>query len=239
MTLDQWLHILGLGVLFVCSAFFSGSETALMSMDKLRVKYLAEKDRPGAKRLEQMLSKPDELLSAILVGNNLVNIMLSVFATALFIDLLGQSGELMTILILTPLLLIFSEVCPKTYAATYPEKLSFKVLHPLRFFMWLLRPVTRVVSGVSGLLTRFLRAEEQAPLISEDEIRSIIEFGEHAGVVAEDKRRMLHGVFDLSEIRVRDVMVPRTEVVGLSVDADFSEVVQLAAKARHSRFPVF
>ena len=239
MTTDQWLHVLGLLVLFVFSAFFSSSETALMSMDRLRVKYLAEKERPGAKRLEALLSKPDDLLSAILVGNNLVNIMISVFATALFLDLFGQGGELMTILILTPLLLIFSEVCPKTYAATYPEKLSFRVLQPIRFFMWLLQPVTAVVSGISGLLTRFLRGEEQAPLISEDEIRSIIEFGEDAGVVGKDKRLMLHGIFDLSEIRVRDVMVPRTEVVGLSVAADFKDVVQLTAQARHSRFPVY
>jgi putative hemolysin len=239
MTTDQWLHILGLFVLFICSAFFSSSETALMSMDRLRVKYLADKELPGAKGLEKLLSKPDDLLSAILVGNNLVNIMISVFATALLIDLFGQGGELMTILILTPLLLIFSEVCPKTYAATYPEKLSFRVLHPIRFFMWLLRPVTWIVSSISGLLTRFLRGEGQAPLISEDEIRSIIGFGEDAGVVAEDKRRMLHGIFDLSKIRVRDVMVPRTEVVGVSVDADFKDVAKLTAQARHSRFPVY
>jgi putative hemolysin len=239
MTTDQWLHVLGLFVLFIFSAFFSSSETALMSMDRLRVKYLAEKERPGAKRLEALLSKPDDLLSAILVGNNLVNIMISVFATALFLDLFGQGGELMTILILTPILLIFSEVCPKTYAATYPEKLSFRVLHPIRFFMWMLRPVTAVVSGVSRILTHFLRGKIQAPLISEDEIRSIIGFGEDEGVVAEDQRRMLHGIFDLSQSRVRDVMVPRTEVVGISVDAAFQDVVKLTAQARHSRFPVY
>ncbi len=239
MTTDQWLHVLGLFVLFFFSAFFSGSETALMSMDRLRVRYLADKEQPGAKALQTLLAKPDDLLSAILVGNNLVNIMLSVFAAALFIDLFGESGELMTIVVLTPLLLIFSEVCPKTYAATYPEKLSFRVLRPIRFFMWLLRPVTAVVSGVSGLLTHFLRGERQVHSISEDEIRSIIEFGENAGVVGKDKRRMIHGIFDLSEIRVRDVMVPRTEVVGISVEADFKDVVQLTAQARHSRFPVY
>jgi len=239
MTYDQWLHIFGLLILFVLSAFFSGSETALMSMDRLRVKYLAEKDRPGARKLLNLVENPDSLLSAILVGNNVVNIMVSVFATTLFIDFFGERGELMTILVLTPVLLIFSEVCPKTYAASYPEKLSFRVLHPIRFFMWLLRPITWVVSGVSRLFTRFLHADEERPIISEDEIRTIIEFGEDAGVVAKDKRRMLHGIFDLSEIRVRDVMVPRTEVVGISADADFSSVVQLAAEARHSRFPVY
>jgi putative hemolysin len=210
-----------------------------MSMDKMRVKYLAEKDRRGARKLATILDRPEDLLSAILVGNNVVNIMASVFATTLFIELFGERGELVTILVLTPFLLIFSEVCPKTYAANYPEKLSFAVLQPISFVMWLLRPITWMVSGVSSLLTRFLHSEEQRPLISEDEIRSIIEFGEHAGVVAKDKRRMLHGVFDLAEIRVRDVMVPRTEVVGIEVGASFAEVVQLAATARHSRFPIY
>jgi putative hemolysin len=239
MTNDQWIHAAGLIVLFLMSAFFSGSETALMSMDRMRVKYLAEKDRPGARKLAQILERPESLLGAILVGNNVVNIMASVFATTLFMELFGEKGELMTILILTPLLLVFSEVCPKTYAANYPEKLSFAVLHPVRFIMWLLRPVTWLVGGISSLLTRFLHGEVEKPLISEDEIRSIIQFGEHAGVVAKDKRRMLHGIFDLAEIRVRDVMVPRTEVVGIEVGASFTEVVKLVATAHHSRFPVY
>lgn len=239
MTNEQWLHVGGLLVLFVLSAFFSGSETALMSMDRMRVKYLAEKDRRGARKLAELLERPASVLSAILVGNNVVNIMVSVFATTLFVEFFGKRGELLTILILTPVLLIFSEVCPKTYAANYPEKMSFAVLHPIRFVMWLLRPVTWLVAGLSGLLTRLLRGDAERPLISVDEIRSIIEYGGHTGVVAKDKRRMLHGVFNLSEIRVRDVMVPRTEVVGIEAGASFAEVVQLAATARHSRFPVY
>ncbi len=239
MTQDQWLHIVGLFFLFIFSAFFSGSETALMSMDTLRVKYLAEKNRPGARMLAEILARPDKLLGAILVGNNLVNIMVSVFATTLFIDFFGQRGELLTIIVLTPLLLIFAEVCPKTYAAQYPEKISFAILHPIRFFIWLLRPVTWLVGGFSKLLIHFLHGEADRPPISQDEIRSIIEYGEHAGAVGKEKRRMLHGVIDLSEIRVRDVMVPRTEVVGIEVNTGFSEVVKLMARAHHSRFPVY
>lgn len=239
MTINQWLHIAGLLALFIMSAFFSGSETALMSMDRMRVKYLAEKDRPGARKLAELLERPEKLLSAILVGNNVVNIMASVFATTFFIEIFGQRGELMTILILTPLLLVFSEICPKTYAAHFPEKLSFLVLHPVRLIMWVLRPVTWLVGGISSLLNRFLHAEVETPLISEDEIRSIIQYGEHAGVVAKDKRRMLHGIFDLAEIRVRDVMVPRTEVVGIEAGTSFADVVKLAAKEHHSRFPVY
>jgi len=236
---EQSLDLAVLVVLFTLSGFFSGSETALMSIDRLRVKYLARKGRPGAARLEALLNRPDRLLSAILVGNNLVNIAVSVFATALCLELFGAHGELLTILILTPLLLIFGEIGPKVYAAKYPEKLSFAVLNPIGAIMWLLTPVTWMVGGVSTLMTRLLRGEEQRPLISEDELRSFIEFGEHAGVVAKEKRKMLHGVFDLGEIRVRDVMVPRTEVVGIEAGAPFAEVVKIVADTRHSRFPVY
>ncbi len=239
MTSDQWLHLIGLGVLFLFSAFFSGSETALMSMDRLRVKYLADKDHKDARKLDSLLEEPEHLLSTILVGNNLVNIAVSVFATTLLIDLFGGRGEFLTILILTPLLLIFAEVCPKTYAARYPEKLSFKVLYPIRFAMWLLTPVNWVVTRISGLLTKLLQGEDARPLISEDEIRTMIKFGESAGVVAQDKRRMLHGVFDLSEIRVRDVMVPRTEVVGVEVGTPLNELIRIGSEVRHSRFPVY
>jgi putative hemolysin len=239
LTGEQTLQLIGLGILFALSAFFSGSETALMSMDRLRVKYLARKGIPKAAQLQALLDHPDKLLGAILVGNNVVNIAASVFATALCIEFFGEHGELLTIVILTPLLLVFGEVGPKSYAAKFPEKLSFVVLHPVRAIVWLLTPVTWVVSGISSLFTRLLRGEEQRPLISEDELRSFIEFGEHAGVVAKGTRKMLHGVFDLGEVRVRDVMVPRTEVVGIEADTPFAEVLRIVADARHSRFPVF
>lgn len=239
LTNGQMFELGGLVILFALSAFFSGSETALMSMDRLRVKYLARKGRQGAAQLEALLDRPDRLLGAILVGNNLVNIATSVFATALCIEFFGEHGELLTIAILTPLLLIFGEIGPKSYAAKFPEKLSFLVLYPVRSIVWLLTPVTWVLSGIASLFTRLLRGEEQRPLISEDELRSFIEFGEHAGVVAKEKRKMLHGVFDLGDTRVRDVMLSRTEVVGIEVNTPFAEVVKIVAGARHSRFPVF
>jgi putative hemolysin len=236
---DHWFHLSILVILFVFSGFFSGSETALISLDKMRLKYLVQKKRRGAERLEALLDRPDHLLSAILVGNNLVNVAASVFATTLFVELYGQRGELMTILILTPLLLIFSEVAPKTYAAQYAEKVSFLVLRPIILFMWLLTPVVWLVTGTSRLLTRFMHGEEKRPLISEDEIRSIITVGEQTGVVAKEKRRMLHGVIELSRIRVRDVMIPRTEVVGVDVEATFEDILLTMQQAHHSRFPVF
>jgi putative hemolysin len=213
----------------------------LLALDRMRVKYLQQKRQPGADRLATLLESPDRLLGGILVGNNLVNIAASVVATGLLVRHFGDRGEWLTILILTPVLLIISEVCPKTYAAQYPEKVSFLVLRPIMAVLWLLSPVVRIVILVSGLLTGLLRGrakEENLPL-SEDEIRSIIQVGEESGVVAAEQRRMLHGIFDLTETRVRDVMLPRTEVVGIAAGADFREILEIVRNSGHSRFPVY
>ncbi|SHI81099.1 putative hemolysin [Malonomonas rubra DSM 5091] len=240
MSDEALWRLLALLALLALSGFFSGSETALLSLDKLRVRFLQQTERRGAAKLAKLLDDPDRLLSGILVGNNLVNIAASVIATGLFVGYFGERGELYTVLILTPILLIFSEVCPKTYAAQYPEKMSFFVLNPIRFVVWSLTPVVLVVSSLSKALTRFFRSKEAEGLsVSEDEIRAIIEVGEESGVVAAEQRRMLHGIFDLSETRVRDVMIPRTEVVGVEVSAGFDEVLATVQQARHSRFPVY
>ncbi|KIH77942.1 putative hemolysin [Geoalkalibacter ferrihydriticus] len=237
---DIWLRLALLGVLFVLSAFFSGSETALMALDKLRVKYLVKKKKKHAERLERMLDQPDRLLGAILVGNNLVNIAASVFATGLFVHLYGERGELLTILVLTPILLIFAEICPKTYSARNPERVSFWVLRPILAVMWLLAPVIWVVTRVSRLLTQWMQGDDKpSPILSEDEIRNIISVGEEAGVLPKENRRMLHGIFDLSAIRARDIMIPRTEVVAIEANTSFDEALLLAQEARHSRFPVY
>jgi len=237
---DQLIRLIILAVLFLLSAFFSGSETALMAIDRLRVKYLVQKKRRGAQNLEDLLDQPDRLLGTILIGNNLVNIAISVIATGLFVHRYGERGELITILVLTPVLLFFSEISPKSYAAKYPEKLSFIVLRPILMAVWLMFPLVWLVTGFSRLFTRFLPGEtDNRPIISEDEIRTLINVGEQTGVVAKNQRRMLHGVFELSQTRVRDVMIPRTEVVGIDAGCTFAEVLLLVQQSRHSRFPVY
>ena len=240
MTDEISWRLLALLILLILSGFFSGSETALLALDKLRVRFLQQKQHPGADKLAALLENPDRLLSGILVGNNLVNIAASVIATGLCVSYFGEGGELLTVLILTPILLIFSEVCPKTYAAQYPEKMSFLVLNPIRFVVWILAPVIFVVSSISRLMTSFIRKKEGEKLsVSEDEIKAMIEVGEESGVVAAEQRQMLHGIFDLSETRVRDIMIPRTEVVGIDISASFQDVLVAIQEKRHSRFPVF
>ena len=168
-------RILALFFLLLLSGFFSGSETAFTSLDRLRLRLLQQKQHPGADKLAALVDNPDRTLSGVLVGNNLVNIASSVIAAGLFVSLFGHQGEWLTILILTPILLIFSEVCPKTLAAQYPERFSFIVLRPMRGFLFVLAPVIRVVAGLSRMLTSFLRKHQAEGLhILEDGIKALI-----------------------------------------------------------------
>lgn len=240
MTTEQLIHLAILFALFAVSAFFSSSETALLSFDRMRLSYLVQKKRRGAEHLEHLLNHPDHLLGTLLVGNNIVNIIASVFSTTLIVELFGpERGELYTILVLTPLLLIFAEVAPKTYAARRSEKVSFIVLPAVRLSMLLLTPIVWVISGISRLLISAFGAEERRQTISEDEIRTMINVGEQTGSVAQEKQKMLHGVFELSETQVRDVMIPRTEVVGIELQTPFAEILRIAQNSSHSRFPVY
>lgn len=141
MSDNMWFDVAVMGLLFMLSAFFSGSETALMALDRSRVRYLVEKKRSGAADLEKMLSHPDRLLGGLLIGNNIVNIALSVLATTFFVRLYGERGDLLTIAILTPLVLIVSEVCPKTIAARRAEVVSFLVRRPIKVVLFLLGPL--------------------------------------------------------------------------------------------------
>lgn len=240
MTTEHLFHLLGLGLLLLFSCFFSGSETALFALDRMRLNYLVQKKRPHADQLEKLLSRPDRLLGTLLIGNNIVNIALSVFATTFLVGLFGEKNtELLTIGILTPILLIFGEVTPKTYAARHAEPVAFFVLPFVRLCMLVLTPLVWVVSGISRLFTRLFGTQEARPMISEDEIRTIITSGEQSGAVAQEKQQMLHGVFDLAHIQVRDVMVPRPEIIGIEIQTPFAELLRLIQNAPHSRFPVY
>lgn len=240
MTTEQLLHLFGLGLLLLFSAFFSGSETALFSLDRMRLNYLVQKKRHRAEQIEHLLSQPDRLLGTLLIGNNIVNIALSVFATTFLVSFFGDKNtELLTIGILTPILLIFGEVTPKTYAARHSERVTFLAYPFIRLCMLILAPLVWVVSGISRLFTRLFGSEGERPMISEDELRTIITSGDQSGAVAQEKQLMLHGVFDLAHIQVRDVMVPRPEIVGIEIKTSFAAILSLIQDAPHSRFPVY
>ncbi len=229
--------------LLVLSAFFSGSETALLGADWLRIRYLARKGDRRARAVEQLLQRRDILIGTILVGNNLVNIAASSIATALFLAALGERGIVVATVTMTLLLLVFSEIAPKTFASQRPEPVALGVSTAFVVLTRILYPGVWVVTGVSNVLLRLLGASPEAtarPSLSEDEIRALIAEGRSAGIeVEEGKRRMLHGVFQIARKSVREVMVPRTRVQALDAATPLAEAAQTFVKEGYTRLPVY
>ncbi len=232
-------------VLLLFSAFFSGSETALISFRKMRLKHLVRKGHKGAILVDRLLRQTDRLLATILVGNNLVNVAASVLTGVLAIErlepLFGEEvAMLVATLVMTFLLLIFAEITPKTYSAYHAERVSFWVARPIYGFSILLHPFVTVATSISNVFLRvFLRIKPEKAAISTDEIRSIISYGEEEGVLEKEKREMLHGIFDISQTMVKEVMVPRPDIVAIEIRDPVEEVLKKIGDTGHSRYPVY
>ncbi|MFQ5790484.1 MAG: hemolysin family protein [Acidobacteriota bacterium] len=237
--------VLSLLLILAVSAFFSGSETALMSLNRYRLRHLERKQRAAA-RVREVLAYPEKVLGTILIGNIFINTAaaaLITYAVTLLVispDRKAQAVLIATI-VLTGLILVFGEMVPKSFAARHPEQWSFVAIRPIVLLIRILGPAVRLLTLISNGFLR-LFGEVPRPLQSKvtlEEIRAIV----YAGGEAEDerggKREMLRKVFELGERRVAEVMVPRTEIVAIEVDASLEEIVSLIQKRRFSRMPVY
>ncbi len=238
--LPQLLGLLAL--LLLLSAFFSGSETGLLGADWLRMRYLARKGNRSARLYQRLLQRRDILIGTILVGNNVVNVAASAIATALAISVWGEEGILVATGAMTVVLLVFGEIAPKTYASQHSGLVALAVAPIFAVATRVLYPVVAVVTFLSNGLLRLLGARPEAsarPSLSEDEIRTLLTDSAEAGVVAESKKRMLHGVFQMGRRTVREVMVPRTRVRGLEVTTPLAEALQAFHQSGYTRLPVY
>ncbi|MCL6582064.1 MAG: CNNM domain-containing protein [bacterium] len=229
--------------LLILSAFFSGSEAAMMSLNRLRIAYLAKRRQSKkAQLIDQLLEQKKGMLSTILVGNNFANVAASSVATALAIALWGRSGILYATIIITLILLIFCEITPKIYASRFPEKIASVVVHPIAWCMSLLRPAVSAVNLLSDLLLKLVVPSGEGrkmPLISEEEILAAISMGEEEGVVEKEEGKMLMSIFELASISVKEIMIPRTEMICIEEKASYNEVVRLIEQSGRSRIPVY
>ncbi|MBW1980946.1 MAG: DUF21 domain-containing protein [Deltaproteobacteria bacterium] len=229
-----------LGVLLVFSAFFSGSETALMAVDRWRLRHLARK---GGKPLlvQKTLEEPDKLISTILLGNNLVNVAASAIATSLAVSWLGDGGVIWATLVMTVLILIVAELTPKTIAAYYPEKVAILVIRPITVLIVVLYPVVRLLAAVSGKMIGLLgigKADRRS-IPSPDEIAVMIKASAEQGVLRKRDEEMLQAVLALDKIRVESVMVPMRDVVSFDVEMPWQDVFDIARRREFSRYPVY
>ncbi len=241
MAEHEILYLVLFGVLILLSAFFSSSETALFSMQKVRLKSIVDDEVSGAKIVADLLDQPAKLLSTILLGNNLVNVAAAAIATTLAIKYLPEDqGVLVATICTTVILLIFSEIVPKTIATQHPEKLSLTFAQPLRILSWVLSPLVIILSSLATFFSKIMGGSSiRKTFFSVNEIRTMISAGQQEGEVKESEAELLHDVFEFFNLTVREVMVARPDVVAIEHGSTLTDFRNLFLESPRSRFPVF
>ncbi len=226
--------------LLLLSGFFSGSETALMALNRYRLRHLVSQRHPGAVRSSTLLERPDRLIGLILLGNNFVNVLASSIATLIALQLWGEAGIALAAGFLTLALLVFGEVAPKTLAALYPERVAF----PASYLLGpLLRALNPIVWGVNLLANGVLRIigvrtdDTEGMALSREELRIVVR--EAGALIPRRHQQMLVAVLDLEQVTVEDVMVPRSDIVGIDVGVDAGDIANQLQACRHTRVPVY
>ncbi|MGC0929335.1 HlyC/CorC family transporter [Pantoea agglomerans] len=232
--------IIILCVMVLVSAWFAGSETGMMTLNRYKLRHQAKNGSRPARRVEKLLRRPDRLLSLVLIGNNLVNILASALATIVGMRIHGDEGVAIATGILTFVVLVFAEVLPKTVAALYPERVAFPsslLLVPLQYIMlplvWLLNTITRLLMRMAGI-----RADGAInSALSKEELRTIVY--ESRSLMSRRNQDMLLSVLDLEKVSVDDIMVPRNEIVGININDDWKSVVRQLSHSPHGRIVLF
>ncbi len=242
MSFEPWMGWTSLGILalLACSAFFSGSETALTATSKARMLSLEKEKDHRARRVNTLISDRESLIGAILLGNNMVNILAASMASAMFLAMFGEAGVPIATLVMTLLVLIFAEVLPKTYALSNPDRMALVVSLPLRFFVMLFSPIVAAVQAVVRGTLRILGANVEGDVLSaHEELRGHIDLHHQEGGVVKTDRDMLGGVLDLRELTVDDVMVHRKNLTMLDIDEPNHVLVTEALNSPHTRIPLY
>ena len=235
------LYIVLLVVCLVFSAFFSGSETAFISLHRFRLEYLVTTKAKGAEKVARMIERPERFLSVVLFGNTLVNAAAVALATAITVHYWGeQNGIIIATISLTIILLIFCEATPKTVATRHAERLSLLLYRPLQVISWVFTPFVFALSRIGSGFTRIVGGTPvPQSIISDEEIRTMISVGREEGTVEEAEAKLLHKVFDFGDRPVHEVMVPRLEVVALQQGSTIADFLKLYTESPISRFLVY
>ena len=234
-------QLIALFVLLVFSAFFSASETALMSLSRIRLRNMVDDGVKGAELISRLVENPNKLLGSILVGNNVVNIGASALATSLAIDFFGNAGVGIATGIMTFLILVFGEVIPKSIAVQNSEKVSLKVIRIIAIIATILNPIIIVMISLTNFVVRIVsgKAPIKQPFVTEEELKTMVMVSHEEGVLESDERAMIDNVFDFGDSQTKDVMTPRLDIVAAKLDSTFEEILALFKEDRFSRLPVY
>jgi len=228
-------------MLIALSAYFSASETALMSLSKIRLRHMVEEEVKGAASVQKLIQNPNSLLGTVLVGNTVVNIGASALATSLAINTFGTRGALISTGVMTVLILIFSEITPKSLAASNSEGFSLKVSKTMTICVFILKPIVKIFTYItSGILNVFgVKVNKERPFITEEELRTIVDVSEEQGVLEIEEKNMIHNVFEFGDLLVRDVMVQRMDIIGVDLNSTIEDIMKVIKEERFSRLAVY
>ena len=226
--------------LLILSGFFSGSETGMMAANKIKLKNLSKKSKNSAKRALELLKRPDQLLSAILVGNNFANILASAIVTIIMIDHFG-GNVLLGSVILTIVILIFSEITPKTMAAIKPESFATRSSFLLKLLVYIFKPLIFLTNFISKNILKIFNLDAKDATLNDnlntEELRTLLD--ESGELIPKQYRKMLSSVLGMEELVVEDVMLPTNEVIGIDIDKGHEEAIKIIESTSYSRLPVF
>ncbi|MBQ9622268.1 MAG: HlyC/CorC family transporter [Treponema sp.] len=228
-------------VCITLSSLFSASESAFLGLNKLRVHFLREKGDKRATRAGKLLERKEELLNMLLVGNEIVNVALSVTLTAIFLRLFGSAGLPIATFIATVLLLIFGEITPKSVTTSHPETCAFALSGFVKIFFYILRPFVVFFTFISRVILRIfgISTKKKAVSFTEDEIKTLIDVGGEEGVLEDGEKKMMSRVFKFTDLNATDIMIPRLKVICIDPGMSYRDVVQLSERTRLSKFPVY
>ena len=228
-------------ILLCLSSFFSASETALMSLSKIRVRHMIDENIKGADIINRLIEHPSKLLGTILVGNNAVNIASSALAAGLAIEYFGKSGIGIATAVMTILVLVFGEITPKSLAAQNSEKISLKVAKPISLIVILLNPIVIVFTFLTNRLIKLLggSVKNVQPFITEEELRTIVTVSQEEGVLEVEEKQMIYNVFEFGDLQVKDVMVQRTDIIGINLNENYEQIIEMMKNEQFSRYPVY
>jgi putative hemolysin len=233
-------YIILILVFVALTAFFCSSETAFLSLQKVRLEHLVSTGVRGAWRVARMIEKPEKMLSVVLLGINVCNTAAAALVTALAVEAWGESGVLIATVIITVGVLIFAETTPKTFAARHSERMALWFVRPLEWVSWVLTPFVAALSWIASGFVRMTGVKEGSKtLASPEEIRAMISVGRKEGTVEPHEARLLHKVFEFGDRPVYEVMVPRPEVIAITQGSKLSDLLALYTEKPMSRFPVY
>jgi len=235
------IQIIIIILLIMLSAFFSSAETAFTTINRIHIRSLVEDGNKQAKKVSDLLENSGKLLSAVLIGNTIVNISASALVTTFVMNSYGSAATGIATGLLTILVLIFGEIAPKTAATIHAEKIALSYAKAIAFVMFVLTPVIIIINKLSKYALKFFRIDssKKKKLMTEDELRTIVTVGHEDGIIESEERRIINNLFDFGDSQAKDIMIPRIDMTLASVDSTYDEILEIFRSEKYTRIPIY